>query len=116
MKVHELKTWPDSFEAVILGEKRHEFRMDDGRGFEVGDELCLREFAPCKKCAGSGRVRDYNESEDCGCPKPYGRYTGDVCRVKVTYVTKDVFDVPSGYVVMSIVKKPNWNKPWSSPG
>jgi Domain of unknown function (DUF3850) len=43
--VHELKIWPDYFEAVRDGRKRFEIRRDD-RGFAVGDVLLLREFVP----------------------------------------------------------------------
>lgn len=111
MKRHELKTWPESFEAIVRGEKRHEVRKAD-REFAVGDELVLREFVPCKTCKGTGRVRDYMESEDCGCPKPHGSYTDAVCRVKVTYVTRGgTFGLPEGMVVMSVSKKANWSKP-----
>lgn len=110
MKRHELKTWPDSFEAIVRGEKRHEVRKND-RGFAVGDELVLREFVPCKTCSGTGRVRDYTDSEDCGCQKPHGSYTDAVCRVKVTHITRGgTFGVPEGMVVMSVVKKANWSK------
>jgi hypothetical protein len=43
--VHELKTWPEHYEAIISGAKRFEARRDD-RGYAVGDELHLREWDP----------------------------------------------------------------------
>lgn len=43
MKFHELKSWPDGFQAVVNGHKRFEVRRDD-RGFEEGDLVNLREF------------------------------------------------------------------------
>lgn len=44
-QTHELKTWPESFEAVQSGAKTFELRRDD-RGFAVGDRLLLREWTP----------------------------------------------------------------------
>jgi len=43
--VHELKSWPDSFEAVALGAKTAEFRLND-RDFRVGDKVKLRYWDP----------------------------------------------------------------------
>ncbi len=46
MKTHELKTWPDSFQAIVLGLKTAEVRIDDGRNFAAGDVLELLEWEP----------------------------------------------------------------------
>jgi ribosomal protein S17 len=43
--IHELKCWPDFYEAVLNGNKTFEVRKDD-RGFKVGDILHLREWNP----------------------------------------------------------------------
>ena len=76
--IHELKTWPVYFQAVIDGTKRFEIRKDD-RPFAVGDTLRLREYEP----------RD-------------GTYTGRETTVNITYaITGGPFRVP-GHVVMSI--------------
>src|SRR5262249_25106627 len=45
MATHELKSWPEPFQAVWTGRKRAEFRRDD-RGYGVGDRLELREWDP----------------------------------------------------------------------
>ena len=65
MTTHELKTWPEYFEAILDGRKRFEFRLDD-RDFKVGDVLLLREYDPNK-----------------------WDYTGNTVRVKVTYILRE---------------------------
>lgn len=45
MKIHELKTVPEPFEAIWVGRKMFELRRDD-RGFNVGDQLRLVEWTP----------------------------------------------------------------------
>ena len=42
---HHLKIWPASFNAIVHGDKRAEFRRNE-RNFEVGDVLVLHEFLP----------------------------------------------------------------------
>ena len=48
MKQHELKIWPQFFQAVIDEEKTFEVRKDD-RGFRKDDQLLLREWDPNAK-------------------------------------------------------------------
>jgi hypothetical protein len=43
--IHRLKTWPGPFEAIRLGAKKHEIRVND-RGFATGDLLRLEEWDP----------------------------------------------------------------------
>lgn len=43
MITHDLKIWPEHFEAVLSGLKKAELRLDD-RGYAAGDILLLREW------------------------------------------------------------------------
>jgi hypothetical protein len=61
---HILKCWPQFFDEIRAGRKKHDLRRCDDRKFSVGDVLLLREFDP--------------RSEG---------YTGRSMRVRVTYVT-----------------------------
>lgn len=45
MKEHELKTWPEFFDAVDRGDKTFEVRRDD-RSFQVGDRMKLIRWDP----------------------------------------------------------------------
>lgn len=42
---HDLKIWPDFFDAIESGQKPFEIRKND-RDFRVGDLLRLSEYAP----------------------------------------------------------------------
>lgn len=82
--IHDLKTWPEPYDAVARGDKRHEWRKDD-RGFSVGDTLRLR-------------LRLYEPQSQ--------RSPGDYMDVAVTYVSRAPdFGIPAGFCVMTI-------RPW----
>lgn len=66
MKTHNLKSWPEFFQGVLDGRKKHELRRKDDRKFEVGDILILQEYDPVS-----------NE------------YTGREVGVEVTYITSN---------------------------
>lgn len=84
---HDLKTWPESFAAILDGRKLYEIRRDD-RGFAVGDELVLREWEP---------DNEYMPLID------WGRYTGRAVRVRVTYKTSGgEWGMPPGLCVLGI--------------
>ena len=76
--IHDLKTWPKEYEAVITGRKRFEFRLNDRR-FKTNDRLKLWEWDPTLE-----------------------KYTGRYCLVRVTYILKEGFGLPEGYCIMSI--------------
>lgn len=62
---HELKCWPEFYDAVVSGQKKHDLRRADDRSFEVGDLVRLREYDPRAM-----------------------RYTGRTRTVEITYITK----------------------------
>ncbi len=96
-----LKTWPESFEAVVQGRKTHEWRKDDRvPPFAIGDVLMLREFFPCELCKGTGRAR-CGAAEVC-CPEPHGKFSGREHKVYVNFITRGEFGVPDGWICMSI--------------
>jgi hypothetical protein len=61
---HQLKCWPEFFEAIVAGEKTHDLRRADDRDFHVGDTLLLQEFDPEAR-----------------------RYTGRTTRMRITFIT-----------------------------
>lgn len=94
MKEHVLKTWPEPFLATLSGDKVHEFRKDD-RGYEMGDVLVLREWAP--------NVVTFNDAMAGAHPRTAGVFTGHQVRRRVTYISRGpAFGIPEGFVVMSL--------------
>lgn len=74
---HELKIYPQYFDAVISGKKTFEVRKND-RKFHVGDVLVLKEWDNIK-------------------------YSGREVKAKVIYLIDDKFiGIQPGYVVMGI--------------
>lgn len=76
---HELKCWPDFFQAIVDGDKTFEVRRND-RGFQAGDVLRLREHDP-KKVSHN--------------------YTGAETHKRVTYVLSG-WGIEPGFVVMGL--------------
>lgn len=79
MKIHELKCWPQSFEAILQGGKTFEVRYND-RGYEKGDRLLLQEYDL------KGNM-----------------YTGRSVKMRVEYIAMMDFGIEPGWVVMAIV-------------
>ena len=86
--IHDIKCWPEYFQAVKSGIKPFELRKDD-RGYAVGDILHLREFDP-----------------------DTATYTGDDIDKAVTYVlpTKLFGALGEGakYAIMGLSPHPDW--------
>lgn len=78
-KTHELKTWPDCFQAVFEGRKPFEIRLND-RDYRVGDQLLMREYDP--------------ERDD---------YTGRACeRAIISLMEGGRFGLQDGYVALGL--------------
>ncbi len=82
--IHELKTWPDPFQALVDGRKTFEIRQDDRGGFRVGDLLKLEEYVPSLP-PGHG----------------VGQYTGRWLIRVITYIARG-WGMPDGMVVMAL--------------
>lgn len=85
MAEHDLKVWPDYYDAIEDGRKPFEIRLND-RKYKVGDTLRLREYAPGPD-----------------------EYTGRECRRTVTFMLDGndpqafAFGLKAGFVAMGIV-------------
>jgi len=85
VKTHELKIWPEYFNAIVEGRKTFEIRWND-RAFQEGDSLNLREWEPLRK-----------------------RYSGRRLDAEITYViVGPAWDLPEGMAVMSIKLLRSW--------
>lgn len=85
MQKHKVKSWAHFFDAIYDGKKLHDLRIND-RNYKVGDILVLQ------------RYDNIN-----------GRYTGEECEVRITYMTSSVVPcafssaiLPKDYVILSI--------------
>lgn len=85
MTIHEVKSWPWFFEAIVSGAKKHDIRGPD-RDYKVGDELHLKEFDPRT-----------------------GQYTGNSARAEITYITNNFTPcalssavLQNGYSILSL--------------
>lgn len=79
--IHQLKTWPQYFEQVRLGNKTFEARKDD-RDFEVGDDLRLVEWCP--------------ESKE---------FTGRKLDRVITYVLRNTEHVSPGFCILGMQER-----------
>lgn len=78
---HELKCWPNYFDAIECGDKPFDVRRDD-RGFQRGDTVLLRKYV-----VGRG-------------------YLGPQLRFRITYVlTGGQFGIEPGFVVLGLAEK-----------
>lgn len=78
MKIHNLKTWPEYFQAVWDGIKPWEYRKDD-RNYHTGDYLYLKEWNPNKE-----------------------EFTGREILASVPYILKSQMGITDGYAILSI--------------
>lgn len=52
---HDVKIWPQYLDAIVDGRKTYEIRKND-RGYQVGDQLLLREWDPGSETYSSRTV------------------------------------------------------------
>lgn len=85
--IHELKCWPNYFDAVESGEKTFEVRRDD-RGFQKGDVLRLFRYDP---------THGYYTAPGGG------KFSRRVVEREVTWIlTGGQFGIEPGYVVLGL--------------
>lgn len=89
MTRHNLKIWPEFFDATERKVKTFEYRKDD-RGFKVGDTVQLLEWMPQK-----GYDKDGHEID--------GHFTERRLTCVITYILRDSPVIPKGYCVMSVI-------------
>lgn len=76
MKTHDLKIWPEYYQAILAGYKTFEARVND-RDFAVGDTLRLKEYNPVMNA-----------------------FTGSSLEVKVTYLLDSPKFCAPGVVIL----------------
>lgn len=88
--IHDLKIWPQFFDALASGTKTFEVRKND-RDFRAGDLLRLREWDPLYCGRDPARRR-------CGYDQLH--YTGRWVERRVAYVLDDFFLLAGAPVVV----------------
>lgn len=78
-KIHNLKSWPENFGALMFGMKPFDVRVND-RDFKTGDFLNFEEWSP--------------ETE---------RYTGRRLTRSVSYIMKPAFGMPPDLIIMALI-------------
>jgi hypothetical protein len=90
--IHDLKCWPQPFDAIASGRKTYEIRKTHDRSYEVGDVLVLHKWDPA--------TRAYVNT--LGHPTS-GALGSQVLRVTVEYITRGgQWGLPEGVCVMAI--------------
>lgn len=81
MKVHDIKCWPEYFQAAKAGKKPFEVRKND-RNYQIGDVLQQMEWDPIS-----------------------GEYSGDFITQEITYILHGgQFGIDAGYIVMGLLR------------
>ena len=95
--IHELKALPDYFERLADGSKTFDIRKDD-RGYQAGDSLVVRRYAP----------EVDHDCSDPNCWKNWRSNAREVLRFRVGFVAKGrFFGLDLGaHAVLSLVPDP----------
>lgn len=88
--VHELKIWPQYFQAVVDGRKTFEVRTND-RPFQFGHTVVLKEWDP---------TREYVDATMRQLKEPNG-YTGR----EATFMIGYIFPIDQERIVFSLIKR-----------
>lgn len=88
LRVHDLKVWPEHFDAVLSGSKPYDVRRAD-RDFQIGDVLLLREWRPESSAEGLGALFDDAPG-----------YTGRAANAEITSLTRGPVKFGDGPVLM----------------
>lgn len=83
---HDLKTWPEPFNATAEGRKPYEIRSSRDRKFEVGDILILREWKP--RANLSPVYKEVIQRAQWEASHSSGEYTGAVVIRQISYITR----------------------------
>lgn len=94
--IHELKCYPEYFEALVSGKKSFEIRKND-RGFQVGDYIALNEYRPDEDpYALPNGEKPFSRRAD------NGSYSGEHLLFEITYILDNKQLLPPGYVALSL--------------
>ncbi len=97
MTTHELKCWPEFFEAILSNTKRHDLRRNDDRNFQVGDVLHLREYDPLREeytIREMGVVVTYITNSTVPCALSNGALHPDYCILSIALRWINLYGYP----------------------
>ena len=97
--IHDLKSDPQSFIAVMRNEKLAEIRVED-RGYEEGDYILLKETLYTGEQMNKYDKAIFSRQDVINKPLIY---TGRHHMLKITHVHKDI-GLEKGYVALSFIK------------
>lgn len=106
MTTHDLKCWPEFFDAIARGEKTFEVRKND-RGFQKGDRLRLLKYDPNRRFgadyveAGPTEISRRAAAENREPSWLSAAQRAERIECDVTYVLSG-WGVEAGYVCMGI--------------
>lgn len=84
--IHNLKCWPEFFNAILRGDKTFDIRFND-RDFRSGQEIVLKEWVP----------NDIEHSD-----RSPG-YTGRILHRKINYtLTGEQFGIKEGFIILNL--------------
>lgn len=97
--VHEVKCWPEFFNALVNGNKTFEVRKND-RPYRVGDYLAINEYVPDSEDPRDdfGVIPLSNDERRVN----GGRYSGKSILCEITYILDNKDFCREGTVILGI--------------